>query len=1024
MPYATSEPGVIETPLAALIASAPPLHDLFDPTVVAWAGRLRAPSPLAVRRPGHEEVAAARIVRAVGGGPLRTFSGALNHECGLQHCLKADRALGWEGEGARDLLAMLDCEPDVAELNSESVRVEGIANGVAFEYTADVEVVLRGGARLVIEMKRGPDDLRDPHLRAVLATVTEVFRTIGVTFLVVFRDAVWRNRHHRRNCELLGANRLRPPSREEIAAAAAATRLGVTFGELAELLAPGRPASGRSKVRALALRGHVRIDLTTRTSAHTPVRPGSADTPTPPHPPRDREKTMRPHNKLTRNTVIRIRGADHVFNGRAGIGLNITNAATGTPYVEPNADGHSVFIDDGRLADMLATGEATLHSVGGLRAKLLADAGEVTTRQALAADPAVRKMLKQLDALDDAKVPDGVKAIERYMKEHWVGALIEEFGPADPAGTLRHWRRNRGVAGIRHPREMIRMWGRKRRGDYSSDFVAELLGQTILDAKANGEGHKEGYSLFKTSLELVNAGRHPEHEEPKTPFKIPHPDTYKRWWDEAIEEETELPALGSRGVDQNWHGAGRILHADYAMHRVVIDHTRLNLWAVAILDDGTIVALGRPWLSIANDVATGATVAHLISFIAPSAWTLGEMMRRMALPKRPPAEEAAKWPILVDLRGVPAELIVDSGAEFRSFSAERAFRASGVSVRWCKRKAPRQRARGERRVHIVADMICRGVKGCTMPIKEARRVGYDASKHAVAELDQIEGIANLAVALTNINDSKGIRGLAPAAAFERDANANGIRVMADIDAFLRDFFEWKPDHQITRSGVEVWGLRYGGDREVRALLRDLAGLQTPGRRRSNGDVTAAIGFAWNPLDIGEIYVWNPRSKTYVTLRCVDPEYADGMPKFVHDQIVEAMARDDQDFANEADRAETYARLVMAKRTLDPSQSLEARENAVRMLEATRLRQIAGNVVWAHTALPSPVSAYDLISHDRAALTAFDTTILDPRPSPKAQRRRTSTRSPRDSRDVGVGSAATKDAAKAPARRRVAKGGYR
>ena len=968
----------------------------------------------------------ATLIRTIDGGPLRTFSGSLNHECGLQHVLKADMALGWEGEAARDLLVMLDCEHDIEKLSTESVRVESVAAGRPFSYTADIDAVLRGGARLVIEVKRGPDDLRDPHIRAVLATVTEVFRRIGVTFITVFRPSIWSSRHHRRNCEMLTATHSTPPSDEEIALARIAVGQGATFGELRELMAPGRPAKGGATVRALMLRNHVEADVTMRMLPHTPLRlPDDLAVRHIPliHSTGQEETTMRPFNRITRNTIIEIRGADHVFNGRAGLGLNITHAATGAPYVEPNAAGVTGFIPDGRLADMLASGEAKLRSVGGLRAKLLAEAGEVTTRQALATDPAVRKMLAQLDMLDDADVADGVVAIRKHMEKHWTGQLVEEFGPADPPGTLRHWRRNRGVAGARHPREMIRMWGRKRRGDYSADFVAELLGQTILDAKANGEGHKEGYTLFSGALQRVNEGRHPEHEKPERPYRIPHGSTYKRWWDEAMEEETELPAIGSAGVDQNWHGAGRVLQADYAMHRVVIDHTRLNLWVVAVLDDGEIVALGRPWLSIANDVSSRATVAHLISFLAPSMSSLGEMMRRMALPKRPPAEEAEKWPILVDLRGVPAELIVDNGPEFRGYAAERAFRASGVSVRWCKSKAPRQRARGERRVHIVADMICAKVKGCTMPIKEARRVGYDASKHAVADMDQLEGLANLAVALTNINDSRGLRGLAPAATFERDANAHGIRVMADMDDFIRDFYEWEPDHQIGPAGIEVWGLRYGGDAEVRSILRDLAGLQPSGKRRGNGVATAQVGFAWDPLDIGRIHVWNRVSKKYVTLQCVEQEYADGMPKFVHDQIVEAMARDDADFASEVDRTEVRARLIMAKRTLDPSQSLEARQNAMRMLEATRLRQLAGNVVWAHTALPQPVSAYDLITRERAALTAFDTTILSPRPAAPPRKHRTSTRPKRDRRDVGDAEL-RQPTAKALPRRRAAKGGFR
>lgn len=1032
--------GLVRTRLSDLIRTAPPLDDFEDPAVPAWAGRIRVARARGSKRAADDEVAMAVFVRAVGGGPLRTFSGGLAHECGMHPMSKSQATLGWEGEAAHDFLVLMESEPDVVRVDTENVRIEGVIDGEPFAYTIDAELALADGTSMFVEVKRGPDDLRDARYRAVLAYVTEVCRRAAIPFIVVFRPAIWASRHHRRNCNLFAASaRTTVEARHLEALERAASEPRHTYASLAEALEPERPVTGRAVLRALAVRGLVSIELAGRLCDSTPVRirrpersrrigraaPAGAGAPpatTATNAERTEEAAMSssPPNRFPKNTFIRIGGAEHSLAGRQAGRLNIVSALDGRSYTEVGEDGVERLLDDAAFARRLESGEASVHTFGDIRSKLLAQAGEVTVQQAVALDPAVEGMLRQVDMLDDAGVPQGNTAIGAYMAKHWTPELVERFGPAAPAATLRHWRSSRGTAGVRHPREMIRMWGRGRRGPYGDEFVTEALGQCILQAKSRGEDHRAAYAAFADLLRKVNEGKHLEHEKPEVPFKIPHKATFKRWWDQALEEETEEPKLGPHGTDQAWHGAGRTLQADFAMHRVIVDHTRLRLIVVVVLDDGEIVAVGRPWLTLAICVRTRAVVAHLISFISPCAWTLGEIMRRMVLPKRPPSEEAAMWPILTHLRGVPAELVVDNAVEFRSYSAERAFRAAGIGVRWCKIKAPRYRSVGERPMKVAKDFICENVPGATIPPAEARRIGHDATKFGVCELDQLEGIANLAVALINIGGNRGILKRCPAQLFERDANAHGIRVMADTESFQRDFHAWEPNHQLTRSGIEVWGLRYGGDEAVTGLLSNLAGRERVGRRRANGDATATVGFCYDPLNIGSIFVWNPESKAYVRLRCMTAEYADGMPLFVHEQIREAAAASGEAFASEADRIAVRNRLLQAKRSLDPSQPLKAREQAMRILEATRLRQIAGNVVWSETALAQPVSAHDLISHDRAALTSFDAEVLNPRPKTPAPKRR---RSDRDRRDAGK-PAAQEPQREAPVRRRRAKGGYR
>ena len=464
------------------------------------------------------------------------------------------------------------------------------------------------------------------------------------------------------------------------------------------------------------------------------------------------------------------------------------------------------------------------------------------------------------------------------------------------------------------------------------------------------------------------------------------------------------------------------------MNRVIIDHTRLDVMAVVVLDDGEIVAVGRPWLTLAIDVYSRAVVAHLISFIPPCAWTLGEILRRMVLPKRPPKDEAERWPVLVQLRGKPKEIIVDNAPEFRSHAAERSIRASTIGMRHCPIKRPRYRAIGERAMGTVNRLVSKGVPGCTIPAAEARRVGYDPTKHGLAEIGQIEGLTNLAVTLHNLEPNSDLRNRQPALMFHKDADARGITNLADLDAVMRDFMTLVPGHQITRSGIEWKGLRFAGNAEVIRLLNDLAGLEPASARRANGDATATVDFVYDPLDISRIHVWNRAARDYVELRCDDADYADGMPLFVHEMIVESAKASAEAFGTERERIAVRDRLVQAKRHLDPDQSLKQREAAMRLREAPRLRQIAGNVVHLHTGPSQPVSAYELIPQERAALTKFDMEVLNRRPDPRTDgNRRRSTRTARDAGQAmkpAAGKVAAATAKTQPARRRAVAGGYK
>lgn len=55
------------------------------------------------------------------------------------------------------------------------------------------------------------------------------------------------------------------------------------------------------------------------------------------------------------------------------------------------------------------------------------------------------KKLVQLQLLDLHRVKRGDKAISQFLHRHWSEELLAAFGPPDPPGTLRRWRRERAA---------------------------------------------------------------------------------------------------------------------------------------------------------------------------------------------------------------------------------------------------------------------------------------------------------------------------------------------------------------------------------------------------------------------------------------------------------------------------------------------------------------------------------------------------------------------------------------------------
>jgi hypothetical protein len=213
------------------------------------------------------------VIFADGGGSLRTYSGGLNHVCGWWPGWKRRRLQHWEGIGAFYHLIAAECDQDVEWMQSEGIAFRFFLDRKWRGYTADADMWI-AGRRHVVEIKRSKRDLCDPDYLLKLAAVAEICRRCGWIFRIVLANEIFANRHHRENCERFAMRRfatVRPRHTDRLENFAITKGVQSTYWDLSEALAPNCIEAGEAILQALTIRRRVRIDLTKRVHAQTPV---------------------------------------------------------------------------------------------------------------------------------------------------------------------------------------------------------------------------------------------------------------------------------------------------------------------------------------------------------------------------------------------------------------------------------------------------------------------------------------------------------------------------------------------------------------------------------------------------------------------------------------------------------------------------------------------------------------------------------------------------------------------------------
>ena len=272
--------------------------------------------------------------------------------------------------------------------------------------------------------------------------------------------------------------------------------------------------------------------------------------------------------------------------------------------------------------------------------------------------------------------------------------------------------------------------------------------------------------------------------------------------DARLVARKRLGAKASEAVTLSTPGA---LEATQALELVQIDHTLAD---VMIVDSHHRRSIGRPWLSLAIDVATRCVLGYHVGLEAPSSLAVALCIEHAVLPKKDPAgpsDTEAPW----EMFGLPLNIHVDNGPEFHGEALTRGCSEYGITLLHRPVARPRFGAHIERLIGTMMGKV-HLLPGST-DASPAQRGGYDSENEAKLTLTEFSEWLYLEIAGQYHHTIHRMLGTTPAAAWAQSMAAGATPTLpADPERFVIGFLP-VIHRKLQRNGIYFERIRYWAD---------------------------------------------------------------------------------------------------------------------------------------------------------------------------------------------------------------------
>lgn len=530
-------------------------------------------------------------------------------------------------------------------------------------------------------------------------------------------------------------------------------------------------------------------------------------------------------------------------------------------------------------------------------ATYLATPRDLSTYTAHQQKVALRK-LGYLLAIDPEK--------NRYNPVLWkklIDAHAAETGdtkPPCPSSVQNWWRRYRTTKSV----HALIPQKKGRAKPYHGDRYA-LFEEAVADVYLTLQKQPKSavYERVLRHTNSLNASLPPDLH-----IRCPARSTVYRWLDGLRQDIVDGARLGAEVARAKYRIAVGGLKVSGILERIEIDHTPIDL---IVIDAVTGLQMGRPWMSIATDKASRMIMGFYLSFNTPSAHSVLQCLRRAILPK---TEWLARFPDIKGTwpaQGIPDLIAIDNGMDLHASGLQKACEEMGIQMLFCGARTPEHKGSIERFFRTMNQGLIHRLPGTTFS-NVGERGDYPAENLAAITLtDLVHLITKWIVDIYLVRPHRGI-GATPLAKWSELAGRRSIElplypkqleVISGIPA-KRTLFHY---------GIELEGQHYNS-RQLQEL-----------RRQSGQNMVVDLKFYEHSISF--IHVFDPMAKEYLEVPCVDPAYANNLPREVHRLIRERAKQQFGDNASSAQMLEVRAELEVIIEQAIKNKKMAVRKNA-------------------------------------------------------------------------------------------------
>ena len=321
--------------------------------------------------------------------------------------------------------------------------------------------------------------------------------------------------------------------------------------------------------------------------------------------------------------------------------------------------------------------------------------------------------------------------------------------------------------------------------------------------------------------------------------------------------------LGAKSAESVALSTPGTLEATEVLELTQIDHTLAD---VMIVDSEHRRSIGRPWLTLAIDVASRAVLGFHVGLEAPSALAVALCIEHATLPKtRPSSATGSEAPWI--MFGIPRIIHVDNGPEFHGEALTRGCAEYGIQLTHRPVARPRFGAHIER---LIGTMMGRVhlLPGST-DSSPSRRGSYKSEDEARLTLAEFTEWLHLEIAGRYHHSIHRMLGTTPVAAWKKSLARGTVPVLpADPARFVIGFLPIV-HRKLQRNGLYFERIRYWAD--------VLPAIAQP---------RESLLVRYDPRNLSRLYVLTP-TKTYQAIPYADvrrPPISLAELRFAHAQL--------------------------------------------------------------------------------------------------------------------------------------------